>query len=173
MLKVIGIDVSAHRVDVVLLEKFPTVALRDFYLSPEFGAVHSVYKTTEIESLLKKVGDSPAVAILEGTGTYSYYWRKHLRRYGVFVLTADQGMVRATRRSLGGTDNKDDSFDALVMCELYRRHYLDVYDRRFWVKELNPQIEKIRRALLDLKTTTRKQTSFINSIKGRLAWVGG
>lgn len=170
MLKVIGIDVSAHRVDVVLLENFPQIALRDFYLSPEFEQVHSVYKVMELDKLLEKVGDGPAVAILEGTGTYSYYWRKHLRKHGVFVLTADQGMVKATRRSLGGTDNKDDPFDALVLCELYRRHYLDIYDRRFWVKELDPKIEGMRRALLDLKTTTRKQTSFINSIKGRLAW---
>jgi len=170
MLKVIGIDVSAHRVDVVSLENFPQIALRDFYLSPEFEQVHSVYKVMELELLLEKVGNSPAVAILEGTGTYSYYWRKHLRKHGVFVLTADQGMVKSTRRALGGTDNKDDPFDALVMCELYRRHYLEIYDRRFWVKELDPKIEQMRRALLDLKTTTRKQTSFINSIKGRLAW---
>ncbi len=35
-MKVIGIDVSAHRVDVVKLDKFPFIALRDFYLSPEF-----------------------------------------------------------------------------------------------------------------------------------------
>ena len=56
------------------------------------------------------------------------------------------------------------------MCELYRRHYLEIYDRRFWVKELNPKVQDIRRTLLDLKTTTRKRTSFINTIKGRLAW---
>jgi hypothetical protein len=170
MLKILGIDVSAHRVDTVLIEKFPQIAVRDFYLSPEFEQVHTVYKVSEVDCLLERLGDSPTVAILEGTGTYSYFWRKHLRKHGVFVLTADQGMVKATRRSLGGTDNKDDPFDALVLCELYRRHYLDVYDRRFWVKELSPTIEKIRRALLDLKTTTRKQTSFINSIKSRLAW---
>jgi len=170
MLKILGIDVSAHRVDTVLIEKFPQIALRDFYLSPEFGQVHAVYKVSEVDCLLERLGDSPTVAILEGTGTYSYFWRKHLRKHGVFVLTADQGMVKATRRSLGGTDNKDDPFDALVLCELYRRHYLDVYDRRFWVKELSPTIEKIRRALLDLKAITRKQTSFINSIKSRLAW---
>jgi hypothetical protein len=57
-----------------------------------------------------------------------------------------------------------------VMCELYRRHYLEIYDRRFWVKELNPKVQEIRRTLLDLKTTTRKQTSFINTVLGRLAW---
>ena len=56
-----------------------------------------------------------------------------------------------------------------VMCELYRRHYLEIYERRFWVKELNPEVQEIRRTLLDLKTRTRKQTSFINTVLGRLA----
>jgi hypothetical protein len=110
------------------------------------------------------------VAILQGIGTYSYFWKEQLQKKGIFMLVADQGMVKSTRRSLGGTDNKDDEFDALVMCELYRRHYLEIYDRRFWVKELNPKVQEIRRTLLDLKTTTSKQTSFINTVKGRLAW---
>jgi hypothetical protein len=173
-MKIIGIDVSAHRVDVVLLEKFPTIALRDFYLSPEFKQAHSVYKTNEIQVLVDRIlalaGESSAVAILEGTGTYSYFWKEQLQKRGIFVLVADQGMVKSTRRSLGGTDNKDDEFDALVMCELYRRHYLEIYDRRFWVKDLKPKIQEIRCTLLDLKTSTRKRTSFINTVKGRLAW---
>lgn len=169
-MKVVGIDVSAHRVDVVLLDKFPTIALRDFYLSPAFKQVHSTYKTSQIQNLVDRIGESPAVVILEGTGTYSYFWKEQLQKKGIFVLVADQGLVKATRRSLGGTDNKDDEFDALVMCELYRRHYLEIYDRRFWVKELNPKIQEIRRTLLDLKAITRKQTSFINTVKGRLVW---
>ena len=53
-MKVIGIDVSAHRADVVLLDKFPTVSLRDFYHSPEFKQVHSVYETNQIQDLVKK-----------------------------------------------------------------------------------------------------------------------
>ncbi len=74
-MKVIGIDVSAHRVDVVLLEKFPTTPLRAFYLSPEFKQVHAVYRTNDIQVLVDRVlalaGESAAVAILEGKGTYS------------------------------------------------------------------------------------------------------
>jgi hypothetical protein len=62
------------------------------------------------------------------------------------------------------------SLTLAVMCELYRRRYLEIYDRRFWVKELNPKVQEIRPTLLDLKTTTRKQTSFINTVKERLAW---
>jgi hypothetical protein len=134
-----------------VLENFPTVALRDFYLSREFELVHSVYKTNEIQDLVDRIGglaeESVAVAILEGTGTYSYFWKEQLQKKGIFVLVADQGMVKSSRRSLGGTDNKDDEFDALVMCELYRRHYLEIYDRRFWVKELNPKLQDIRRTL--------------------------
>ena len=169
-MKVIGIDVSAHRVDVVFIDKFPTIALRDFYLSPEFKLVHETYKTGDVQNLVDRIGDQPAVAILKGTGTYSYFWKDQLQKNGILVLTADQGMVKSTRRGLGGTDNKDDGFDALVMCELYRRHYVEIYDRRFWVKELNPKVQEIRRTLLNLKTTTRKQTSLINTVKGRLAW---
>ena len=113
-MKVIGIDVSAHRVDVVLLDKFPEIALRDFYLSPEFKQVHAVYGTNEIQDLVDRIGEigeSAVVAILEGTGTYSYFWKEQLQKKGIFVLVADQGMVKSTRRSLGGTDNKDDEFD--------------------------------------------------------------
>jgi len=53
--------------------------LRDFYLSPEFKQVHAVYKTGEIQDLVDRIlalaGESAAVAILEGTGTYSYFWK--------------------------------------------------------------------------------------------------
>jgi len=144
-MKVIGIDVSAHRVDVVCLEKFPTIALRDFIFHLNFKQVHAVYGTNEIQKLIDHIGESVAVAILEGTGTYSYFWKDQLQKKGIFVLTADLGMVKATRRSLGGTDNKDDEFDALVMCELYRRHYLEIYDRRFWVKEVKYQTPTAKR----------------------------
>ena len=62
--------------------------------------------------MVDRIGDEKAVAILEGTGTYSYFWKEQLQRKGIFVLVADQGMVKSTRRSLGSTDNKDDEFDA-------------------------------------------------------------
>jgi transposase len=95
-----------------VLDKFPAIALRDVYLSPEFKQVHAVYKTGEIQDLVDRIGESAAVAILEGTGTYSYFWKEQIQKKGIFVLVADQGMVKSTRRSLGGTDNKDDEFDA-------------------------------------------------------------
>ena len=86
------------------------------YLSPEFKQVHAIYKTGEIQDLVDRIlalaGESAAVAILEGTGTYSYFWKEQLQKKVIFVLVADQEMVKSTRRSLGGTDNKDDEFDA-------------------------------------------------------------
>jgi transposase len=75
-----------------VLENFPTIALRDFYLSPEFKQVHAVYKTGEIQDLVDRIlalaGESAAVAILEGTGTYSYFWKEQLQKKGIFVLVA-------------------------------------------------------------------------------------
>ena len=59
------------------------------------------------------------------------------------------------------------SWTLAVRCELYRRDYLEIYDRRFWVKELNPKVQEIRRRLLDLKTTTRKPSQFHQK-----SWVG-
>jgi hypothetical protein len=58
------------------------------------------------------------------------------------------------------------SLTLAVMCELYRRHYLEIYDRRFWVKELNPKVQEIRRTLLDLKTTTRKPSQLYKYRQG-------
>jgi dihydrofolate reductase len=75
-----------------VLENFPTIALRDFYLSPEFKLVHAVYKTGEIQDLVDRIlalaGESAAVAILQGTGTYSYFWKEQLQKKGIFVLVA-------------------------------------------------------------------------------------
>jgi len=65
-----------------------------------------------VDCVLALAGESAAVAILEGTDTYSYFWKEQLQNKGIFVLVADRGMVKSTRRSLGGTDNKDDEFDA-------------------------------------------------------------
>lgn len=168
-MKIVGIDVSSNRVDVVALDKIPEIALRDFYMSAEFKSCHSVFTPEEADNLLNAIG-TDCVVILEATGTYSYYWKNYFSKHDIPVLTADQGMVKSTRKALGGTDNKDDAFDALVMVALYQRHYLEIYDRRFWVADRPHEIKQIKRVLLDLKTTVRKQTSFINTIKSRLAF---
>ena len=56
------------------------------------------------------------------------------------------------------------------MVALYVRHYVEVYDRRFWVSDRPSEIKDLKRVLLDLKTTVRKQTAFINTTKSRLAF---
>ena len=71
-----------------MLDKFPTIALRAFYLSPEFKQVHAVYKTGEIQDLVDRIGDEKAVAVLEGTGKYSYFRKEQLQKKGIFVLVA-------------------------------------------------------------------------------------
>jgi len=73
-----------------VLEEFPSIALRDFYLSPKFKQVHAVYKTGEIQDLVDRIGQSAAVAILEGTGTYSYFGKEQLQKKGIFVLVASR-----------------------------------------------------------------------------------
>ena len=73
-----------------VLEEFPSIALRDFYLSPEFKEFHAVYKTGEIQDLVDRIGQSAAVAILEGTGTYSYFGKEQLQKKGIFVLVASR-----------------------------------------------------------------------------------
>ncbi|MCC3405024.1 MAG: transposase [Microcoleus sp. PH2017_10_PVI_O_A] len=155
------------------MDGLPKIALRDFYKSDDFKAVHSVWKSEEVEKLLNFIAPdetSNCVAVFESTGTYSYFWKQQFRARGITVLVADRGMVKSTRRSLGGTDNKDDAFDALVMVALYVRHYLEIYDRRFWVSDRPTEIKQIKRCLLDLKTTVKKQTAFINTVKSRLAF---
>ncbi|MCC3409781.1 MAG: transposase [Microcoleus sp. PH2017_10_PVI_O_A] len=168
-MKIVGIDVSADRIDVVVLDKIPDFALRDFYKSAEFKSCHFVFKTDEIGKLIETIG-SDCVVVLEATGTYSYFWKEQFSKQSIPVLVADQGMVKSTRKSLGGTDNKDDAFDALVMISLYQRHYVEIFDRRFWVADRPAEIKQIKRLLLDLKTTVQKQTAFINTTKSRLAF---
>jgi hypothetical protein len=67
-----------------VLEEFSSIALRDFYLSPEFKLVHAVYGTSEIQDLVDRIGESAAVAILEETGTYSIFLERAASEKGNF-----------------------------------------------------------------------------------------
>jgi hypothetical protein len=46
-----------------VLDKWTTIALRDFYLSPECKQVHAVYFTGEIQDLVARIGEEKAVAV--------------------------------------------------------------------------------------------------------------
>ena len=100
-LKIIGIDVSLNRVDVVILDGLPKIALRDFYKSDDFKAVHSVWKSNEVDKLINLLASDEStnncVVVLEGTGTYSYFWKEQFEKHNIPVLTADQGMVKSTK----------------------------------------------------------------------------
>ncbi len=41
-----------------------------------------------VDRILALAGESAAVAILQSTGTYSYFWKEQLQKKGIFVLLA-------------------------------------------------------------------------------------
>ncbi len=63
------------------------------------------------------------------------------------------------------------SLTLAVMCQLYRRHYLEIYDRRFWVKELNSKVQDIRRTLPG-RQKNHPQAVPVSSILSRDGWRG-
>ena len=90
-------------------------------------------------------------------------------------LLVNQTLVKETRKGLSGTDNKDDAFDAILMCYCYQTHFFEIFERRYWLEELHQKIKDIRQILLDLQSTTKKSTAAGNTIKQRLAcgeWIG-
>ena len=87
----------------------------------------------------------------------------------------NQTNVKETRKGLSGTDNKDDAFDAILMCYCYQMFFLQTLERRYWLEERPQKIKDIRQILLDLQATTKKSTAARNSIKPGLArgeWIG-
>jgi hypothetical protein len=63
------------------------------------------------------------------------------------------------------------SLTLAVMCQFYRRHYLEIYDRRFWVKELNSKVQDIRRTLPG-RQNNHPQAVPVSSILSREGWRG-
>jgi len=63
------------------------------------------------------------------------------------------------------------SLTLAVMCQLYRRHYIEIYDRRFWVKELNSKVQDIRRTLPG-RQNNHPQAVPVSSILSRDGWRG-
>jgi hypothetical protein len=58
------------------------------------------------------------------------------------------------------------SLTLAVMCQLYRRHYLEIYDRRFCVKELNSKVQDIRRTLLGRQNNHPQANQFHQYCQG-------
>lgn len=164
---IVGFDVSADKVDIVWLETKVEIPLRDFYESSEFKMCHAQLNKSEhsinfIQSL------NPDVCILEPTGVYSKFWIDNFERLGISYLLVNQTNVADVRKSFGGSSNKNDPFDALIMCEIYFRHYLERFDRRFWIRDRGETIKEIARLLNDLNGVIKRQTQAVNGAKQRL-----
>ncbi len=165
----IGLDVSSDKVDLCWLNEPTKVSIRDFYESPEFKKHHaelnkSEYSIKYIQSL------NPSIIILEPTGTYSRFWTDEFNRLGLKYLLVNQTLVKQTRLALGGSSNKDDPFDSLVMLELYFKYYVERYDRRFWIKDRSETIIQISRLLQEIDSVVKRRTQSINMAKQRLSF---
>ena len=166
---IIGLDVSAHRVDVCWLESQVEIPLRDFYESPDFKMCHAqLNKSNHSISFIQSL--NPDVCILEPTGVYSKFWIDNFERLGISYLLVNQTIVKDTRKALGGSSNKDDPFDALIMCDLYFEKYLKRFDRRFWIRDRGNTIKEIAKTLNELNGVIKRQTQAVNGAKQRLSY---
>ncbi|AMW28135.1 MULTISPECIES: transposase [Oscillatoriales] len=166
---IVGLDVSSSWCDAVWLEFMPAGALRDFYESPAFAECHRKLEANA-KSIQFLVSLEPSVVILEPTRTYSRFWIDCLHREGIPVLKVDQTMIKDTRKSYGGTSNKSDPYDALLMVATYFQHYQIAYDRRYWVRERPPEVAKIEQCLRDIGSFNKPRTQTINQAKSRLVY---
>ncbi len=166
---IIGFDVSSDKADIVWLNSKVEIALRDFYESPDFKLCHAeLNKSAHSISFIQSL--NPDVCILEPTGVYSKFWIDAFERLGISYLLVNQTNVADTRKALGGSSNKDDPFDALVMCEIYFTKYLERYDRRFWIRDRGKAIIQISKVLNELNGVVKRQTQAINGAKQRLSY---
>jgi transposase len=92
---------------------------------------------------------NPKVVVLEPTGPYSKFAIAALEERGIPFLLVNLTMVRDTRKSFGGSHNKDDPFDSLLSTVIYYEKWQRVFDRRFWVESRHPIVRQIRTLLLD------------------------
>ena len=157
---IVGLDISSDRADIVWLESKVEMPLRDFYDSPQFKMCHAELNKSEhsisfIQSL------NPDICVLEPTGVYSKFWIDNFERLGIHYLLVNQTNVSDVRKSFGGSSNKNDPFDALIMCEIYFRHYLERFDRRFWIRDRGEAISQIAKVLNELNGVTKRQTQAI------------
>ncbi|MBK4731034.1 transposase [Oxynema sp. CENA135] len=165
---VMGVDVSAHRLDIFCSFSDFEVSPRDLYESPELDRFH-LCLDMDIEAVERIAEMNPDVVVFEPTGPYSRFLASALEERGIAYTLCNQTMVKETRKSFAGTDNKDDAFDAVLLAWIYRERYLRVYDRRYWIKNRHASIKKLRDLLLRRKTLIKKRTAAINTAKQRLA----
>lgn len=83
----------------------------------------------------------PRIVVLEPTGSYSQFVVTALEERGIPFLLVNQTMISHSRRAFGGSDNKDDAFDSLLLTVLYYEKWENVFDRLFWVQHRHPVIK--------------------------------
>ncbi len=110
----------------------------------------------------------PDVAVMEPTGiNYARLWGTHLARAGIPVFLVGHSELKAYRKHLGWTDNKDDDADALSLA-CYYFDYHQVQRRFIQVRDF--PITKIRELVLRLAHLNRVQSPIINRLRQDLAW---
>jgi hypothetical protein len=164
---VIGLDISRGTVDIFVSFSPFTVSPRDFYESPDFER-HHFQKPIDATTADFLANLNPKVVILEPTGPYSKFLVAALEERGLPFLLINQTVARDTRKAFGGSDNKDDPFDSLLMAAIYYEKWERLFDRRFWVEYRHPTIRRIRTLLLDLRSTRKKSSAARATIKQRL-----
>lgn len=164
---IIGLDISRGRADIFVSFQELSVPPRDFYESLNFDLYH-FQKPIDSDLISFLVSLNPRIVVLEPTGPYSKFTVAALEEQQIPFLLVNQTMVRATRKAFGGSDNKDDPFDSLLLTVVYYEKWERVFDRRFWVEHRHPIIRKIRQLLLDIKSTVKKSGADRATIKQRL-----
>ena len=118
---------------------------------------------------------NPMMVILEPTGPYSKFLVSQFEEREIPYLLVNQTQVKETRKAFGGTDNKDDRYDALMMVAVFQTQFVDNYNWRYWLEDRPDIIKEMRQILLDINSANKKGTAACNAAKQRLArgeWIG-
>lgn len=165
---IIGIDVSAGRYDAyVQIGRFRG-DWRGFYESPAFWQCH-FSEAISIAGVDRIQEHNPKIVILEPTGPYSKFLVSQFESRGIPYLLVNQTQVKETRKAFGGTDNKDDAYDALLMVAVYQTQFIDNYNWRYWLEDRPEIIKEMRQILLDIQSANKKKVAAINAAKQRFA----
>jgi len=161
-LRVLGLDICKSSVSACLISEKPTEP-RQFYFDCKFEKLYA-----DAAGIAEMLALKPDVAVMEPTGiNYARLWGTHLARAGIPVFLVGHSELKAYRKHLGWTDNKDDDADALSLA-CYYFDYHQVQRRFIQVRDF--PITKIRELVLRLAHLNRVQSPIINRLRQDLAW---
>ena len=171
---VIGLDVSAGRYDAyVQIGRF-NGDWREFYYTDEFWKAHFSSEIS-IPGVVRIQKYNPKMVILEPTGPYSKFLVSQFEQREIPYLLVNQTQVKETRKAFGGTDNKDDAYDALLMVAVFQTQFIQNYNWRYWLEDRPDIIKEMRTILLDINSAIKKGSAARNAAKQRFArgeWIG-